>query len=47
MSKLKYTEEELIVIFNNNSDCYADCDDVVMAMTAERFVKTLKELEII
>lgn len=43
----KYTEEELKQVFENNSNCYADSDKVVMAMDKERFIETLKELKIL
>ncbi len=43
----KYTEEELKQVFENNSNCYADSDEVVMAMDKERFIETLKELKIL
>lgn len=34
--------ENLNQIFDNNSNCYADSDDVIMAMDKEAFVKTVK-----
>jgi len=43
----KYTEEELKQIFENRSNCYADSDEVVMAMDKERFIETLRELKIL
>ena len=43
----KYTEEELKQVFENNSNCYADSDEGVMAMDKERFIETLKELKIL
>ena len=43
----KYTEEELKQIFKNRSNCYADSDEVIMAMDEQRFIETLKELKIL
>ena len=43
----KYTEEELKQIFKNRSNCYADSDEVIMAMDEEQFIKVLKELKIL
>ncbi len=42
-----HTEEELKQVFENNSNCYADSDEVVMAMDKERFIETLKGLKIL
>ena len=44
-----YTKEELMQIFNNNSNCYADTenDEVVMAMDVVRFVDVLTELKLL
>lgn len=44
-----YSEEELKQIFENRFDCYADTtdDSVVMAMSKERYIEVLKELNII
>jgi len=44
---MKYTEKELKEIFENNSNCYADTDEVVMAMDVERFVEVLKKIGVI
>ncbi|MCK9320222.1 hypothetical protein [Methanoculleus sp.] len=43
----KYTEEELKQIFKNRSNCYADSDEVIMAMDEEQFINVLKELKIL
>lgn len=43
----KYTEEELKQIFENRSNCYADCEDVVMAMDKDRFIEVMRELKIL
>jgi len=43
----KYTEEELRQIFKNKSNCYADSDEVIMAMDEDRFIEVLKELKIL
>ena len=43
----KYTEEELKQIFENRSNCYADSDEVIMAMDKDRFIEVLKELKIL
>lgn len=41
-----YSEEELKEIFENRFDCYANTNDdsVVLAMTKERYLEVLKEL---
>jgi hypothetical protein len=36
--------EELAQIFENNSNCYADCDEVILAMDKPRFVKVVSEI---
>jgi hypothetical protein len=36
--------EELAQIFENNSNCYADCDEVILAMDKQRFVKVVSEI---
>jgi len=38
-------EEYLRQLFKNRSDCYADADDVIQAMTESRFIEILKELD--
>jgi hypothetical protein len=43
----KYTEEELKQVFENRSNCYADSDEVIMAMDKDRFIEVLKELKIL
>lgn len=42
-----YTEKELKQIFENRSNCYADSDEVIMAMDKDRFIEVLKELKIL
>lgn len=44
-----YSEEELKQIFENRFDCYADTinDRIIMAMSKERYLEVLKELNII
>ena len=36
--------EELKQIFIDNFDCYADCKDVVLAMTEDKFVEVVQEI---
>ena len=42
----RFTDDELIQIFENKFDCYADTVDesAVMAMTKERFIEVVREL---
>ena len=44
---MEYTEEELKQIFQNRSNCYADSDEVIMAMDSDRFIEVLTELGIL
>lgn len=43
----QYTEKELKQIFENNSNCYADSDEVIMAMDRDKFIEVLKELNVV
>jgi len=43
----KYTEEELKQIFKNRSNCYADSNEVIIAMDKDRFIEVLRELKIL
>ena len=38
------SEQEIIDYFMNNFDCYADCADVVPAMSQWRYLKAINEL---
>lgn len=45
---MNWTKEELIDIFMNNFDCYADTmDDAIPAMTKDRYLEVLKKLNLI
>ena len=37
-------EKELRQLFRNNSDCYAQSDDVVLAITEDKFIELLTNL---
>jgi len=38
------TDQDIIDCFMANFDCYADCPDVVPAMSQARYLKVIKEL---